>query len=267
MLAIATGRYCYISNRNCKVLPSAVMTLSRIWVSILQFCVLSFVILPILPDKSYGPYNAFNLHHAWIMVVPNIRPGVSGRLCCFALDKTALWCALARIFPGAGFQYCYYDWVNMPAKERPMRQGRGSFRSGYSDCQPKLCWCALRWSVPSCHQPCSTNCCRRWVLVWVCGFVVTLLDWNRFHVSSSDLPLPETGDPTEIHVALGFGLLYAGVLLCSAWLSDIAGKSGFLIYRRHDRRLDRCGCHHSVQPAPVLARQIECQSSGIQQFQ
>ena len=38
-------------------------------ISILQFAVLSFVILPILPDRNYGPYAALNPHQAWLMVV------------------------------------------------------------------------------------------------------------------------------------------------------------------------------------------------------
>ena len=38
-------------------------------VSILQFAVLSFVILPILPDQDYGPYNVLNPYQIWWMVV------------------------------------------------------------------------------------------------------------------------------------------------------------------------------------------------------
>ena len=30
---------------------------------------LSFVILPVLPDQDYGPYNALNPHQIWLMVV------------------------------------------------------------------------------------------------------------------------------------------------------------------------------------------------------
>jgi len=43
------------------------------------------------------------------------------------------------------------------------------------------------------------------------------------------LPMPETSNPTEIHAALGFGLLFAVVLFCSAWLSDVAGSKGLYI--------------------------------------
>jgi len=38
-------------------------------ISILQFAVLTFIILPILPDKNYGPYEAIDPYQIWLMVV------------------------------------------------------------------------------------------------------------------------------------------------------------------------------------------------------
>ena len=38
-------------------------------ISILQFAVLTFIILPILPDKNSGPYEAINPYQIWLMVV------------------------------------------------------------------------------------------------------------------------------------------------------------------------------------------------------
>src|SRR5574340_50471 len=38
-------------------------------IAVLQFSVLTFIVLPILPDRNYGPYDAFNPHQAWLMVV------------------------------------------------------------------------------------------------------------------------------------------------------------------------------------------------------
>jgi uncharacterized membrane protein (DUF4010 family) len=35
----------------------------------LKFAVITFVVLPILPDRAYGPLGAFNPHEIWIMVV------------------------------------------------------------------------------------------------------------------------------------------------------------------------------------------------------
>jgi len=35
----------------------------------LKFAVVTFVVLPFLPDRSFGPYSAFNPHEIWLMVV------------------------------------------------------------------------------------------------------------------------------------------------------------------------------------------------------
>ena len=37
--------------------------------SILQFILLTLVILPVIPDKAYGPYDFFNPYNVWLMVV------------------------------------------------------------------------------------------------------------------------------------------------------------------------------------------------------
>jgi uncharacterized membrane protein (DUF4010 family) len=41
--------------------------------------------------------------------------------------------------------------------------------------------------------------------------------------------LPTTSNPTELKTALGFGVLYAVVLLAAAWLSDFAGSRGLYV--------------------------------------
>ncbi|MDP1897333.1 MAG: DUF4010 domain-containing protein, partial [Sulfurimicrobium sp.] len=38
-------------------------------ISIFQFAVLTFIILPILPNQNYGPYKTLNPHQIWLMVV------------------------------------------------------------------------------------------------------------------------------------------------------------------------------------------------------
>ena len=46
--------------------------------SILQFAALSFVILPVLPNQEYGPYQAFNPYQTWMMVVLISGVGLAG---------------------------------------------------------------------------------------------------------------------------------------------------------------------------------------------
>ena len=68
--------------------------------------------------------------------------------------------------------------------------------------------------------------------VFACGIVpglaLTLYSWRTL-VAAGDLPMPEVKNPTELKTAVSFGLLYAVVLLASAWLQDIAGNSGVFI--------------------------------------
>jgi uncharacterized membrane protein (DUF4010 family) len=60
------------------------------------------------------------------------------------------------------------------------------------------------------------------------GVAATLWGWRQLEGGRS-LPLPEVANPTEIKTALGFGALYALVLVLSAWLQDIAGSRGLYL--------------------------------------
>ncbi len=46
--------------------------------SVLQFSVLSFIILPLLPNRDYGPYGALNPYQIWWMVVLIAGVGLAG---------------------------------------------------------------------------------------------------------------------------------------------------------------------------------------------
>lgn len=46
--------------------------------SILQFVLLSLVILPVVPDQTYGPYGFFNPYNIWLMVVLIVGISLSG---------------------------------------------------------------------------------------------------------------------------------------------------------------------------------------------
>ena len=66
MLAIGTTVLLYFK---AQLRGIATRLEARDWISMLQFGVLSLVILPILPDREYGPYDALNPHQIWLMVV------------------------------------------------------------------------------------------------------------------------------------------------------------------------------------------------------
>jgi uncharacterized membrane protein (DUF4010 family) len=190
-------------------------------VSILQFSVLTFVILPILPDRNYGPYDAFNPHQAWVMVVLISGLSLAGYI-ALHLIKHRYGAPLLGVFGGmvsstaTSLVYARYyksnaDMLRLSAVVILIANLVVLVRLAAESAivSPRI--------VPHLLPVLATG--------LVCGFAGSMLRWRKLQ-TSGELPLPETANPTELHAALGFGLLYAAVLLCSAWLSDIAGSKG-----------------------------------------
>jgi uncharacterized membrane protein (DUF4010 family) len=44
----------------------------------MQFLLITLVILPIMPDRSFGPNDALNLHNIWLMVVVIVGISLAG---------------------------------------------------------------------------------------------------------------------------------------------------------------------------------------------
>jgi uncharacterized membrane protein (DUF4010 family) len=57
------------------------------------------------------------------------------------------------------------------------------------------------------------------------GLAVALYNWRKMN-DTSDLFVPETANPAELHTAIRFGILYVVILLGSAWMKNIAGSQG-----------------------------------------
>jgi uncharacterized membrane protein (DUF4010 family) len=190
-------------------------------ISILQFAVLSFVILPILPDRNFGPYDALNPHQAWLMVV--LVSGVS----------LAGYAALRLAGPqhGAPMMGLLGGLVSSTATtvvfSRHARAHAALARSAMVVIMIASLMVLLRLTVmaalvaPAIIEPLAKVFTGGLVL----GLAVTAFGWRRLE-AQGELPMPEVRNPTEIRTALGFGALYAVVLFCSAWLSDVAGAKG-----------------------------------------
>jgi uncharacterized membrane protein (DUF4010 family) len=190
-------------------------------ISILQFAVLSFVILPILPDRNYGPYEALNPYQAWLMVV--LVSGVS--LAGYAALR------LAGPQQGAPMMGLLGGLVSSTATtvvfSRHAHANNALARTAMVVIMVASLMVLLRLMVmaavvaPDVIEPLAKVFTGGLVL----GLAVTAFGWRRLD-SQGDLPMPEVRNPTEIRTALGFGALYAVVLFCSAWLSDVAGAKG-----------------------------------------
>ncbi len=190
-------------------------------ISILQFAVLSFVVLPILPDRNFGPYEALNPHQVWLMVV--LVSGVS----------LAGYAALRMAGPqhGAAMMGLLGGLVSSTATavvfSRHARAQAALARAAMVAIMIASLVALARLTViaavvaPAIVAPLAKVFAGGLIL----GLAVTAFGWRRLE-AQGELPMPEVRNPTEIRTALGFGALYAIVLFCSAWLSDVAGPRG-----------------------------------------
>jgi uncharacterized membrane protein (DUF4010 family) len=192
--------------------------------SILQFAVLSFVVLPILPNESYGPYDALNPYQIWWMVVLISGLSLAGYAALrFAGQRHGA--LLTGIFGGVA--------SSTATTLAFSRHGRAN--PGFTPLASVVIltanWVVLiRLTVVVGVVAPALFADMIWVLAggMLAGLVWLVLAWRKLDESTSpDLsPVLELGNPTEIRMALSFGLLYAAVLLATAWLTDWAGQAG-----------------------------------------
>ncbi len=190
-------------------------------VAVLQFSVLTFIVLPILPDQSYGPYAAFNPHQAWLMVV--LISGIS------LAGYTALHLVGTRYgAPLLGFLGGLVSSTAttlLYAKNSKSNQTLAHLAASVIVIAGMMV--LLRLLVISAVVAYGTLPALLPVLAggFLFGLAVALYNWRKMS-KATGLNIPETSNPAELHTAIGFGLLYVGVLLISAWMQDVAGSRG-----------------------------------------
>lgn len=193
-------------------------------VAILQFAVLTFVILPILPDQNYGPYDAVNPYQAWLMVV--LISGIS------LTGYAALQIVGARY--GAPLLGFLGGLVSSTATTLSYAKRSKATPAMLEIAASVIIIAALvvliRLLVVSAVVAYSALPALLPVLIGglLLGFGVALFNWRRL-THTQELHFPETSNPAELHTAISFGLLYVAVLLAAAWMADFAGNQGLYV--------------------------------------
>ncbi|MBN8442963.1 MAG: MgtC/SapB family protein [Dechloromonas sp.] len=197
---------------------------ARDWISILQFGVLSLVILPILPNEEFGPHGALNPYQLWWMVV--LISGVS--LAGYAALQFAgprYGTAFVGVFGGLASSTATTMVYARQAKSAPEMGSVAALVIILANLVMVLRVAVLAAVVaPAAIASLATALVPGLVL----GALTILFYWRRLG-NGGPLVRPATGNPTELRTALGFGALYAVVLLCAAWLSDKVGNSGLYV--------------------------------------
>jgi uncharacterized membrane protein (DUF4010 family) len=189
--------------------------------SILQFAVLSFIILPILPDREFGPYSTLNPHQIWLMVVLISGLSLAGYV-ALKLAGQRYGAPLLGILGGMASStattliYARHGRVNDSLAQMAViviLLANLVVQVRLAVVSAAICPSILPSLLPVLASG------------LIAGLVVTAYWWKKLQ-TSREIPLPEIKNPTELRTSVGFGLLYAVVLFCAAWLQDYAGSKG-----------------------------------------
>lgn len=189
-------------------------------VSVLQFLVVTFIVLPILPDRTYGPYEVLNPRSIWLMVVLVSGIGLASYMALRLVGErhgALLAGALGGLVSSTATTVAY---------GRSSRDSAGAERLALvavpvANLMPLARVAVLAAVVaPALLAPLAPVLAA----ALAAGGAVYALALRRGEVGT--VQAAGTRNPAQIGTALQFGALYAVVLLASAWLSDLAGSQG-----------------------------------------
>ena len=190
-------------------------------VAVLQFSVLTFIVLPILPDQNYGPYDAFNPHQAWLMVV--LISGISlAGYAALQMVGTRYGAPLLGFFGGLVSSTATTMIYAKHGKNNPVMSNLAALVIVIASMVVLLRLMVVSAVVAYDALPGLLPMLTGGMLF---GLMAALYNWRKVG-RTPELYVPETSNPAELHTAIGFGLLYVIVLLGAAWMADIAGSQG-----------------------------------------
>lgn len=193
-------------------------------VAVLQFSVLTFIILPILPNQDYGPYHAINPHQAWLMVV--LISGISlAGYAALQVVGTRYGAPILGFFGGLVSSTATTLIYAKHGKLNPAMSYLASSVIVIASLVVILRLMVVSAVVAYGALPKLMPVLSAGLLF---GLMVALYNWRRMD-KATELYMPETSNPAELHSAIGFGLLYVFVLLGTAWMEDIAGSQGLYV--------------------------------------
>lgn len=191
--------------------------------AIMQFVVISLVVLPVLPDQTYGPYDVINPRQVWWMVVLIVGLNLAG-YAAFRLFGSRAGTALAGILGGVISSTAT---TISYARQTKTDSGRDAvavlvvwIASGVVFVRVMLEIGAVAPDfLPTAAGPLS--------VMLLLFLALTALRW-RSGDNPGESPM-EPGNPSELKPAVLFGALYAVVLLVLAAAEDWLGDTGLYV--------------------------------------
>jgi uncharacterized membrane protein (DUF4010 family) len=191
--------------------------------AIMRFVLLTLVILPVLPNQTFGPFDVLNPRHMWLMVVLIVGISLGGYL-AYKLLGDRVGTLLAGILGGT-----------ISSTATTVTYGRMG-RLGKDTASLSAVVILLASTVVFVRvlveiavvAPASLRVSAPPLIALLLAFGgLSHLAWSRREADAG--AMPEQGNPTEMRFALAFGLLYGVILLAVAAGKEWFGDEGLYV--------------------------------------
>lgn len=188
--------------------------------AIMQFALITAIILPIVPDKGFGPFGVVNLHQLWLMVVLVVGISLFGYLAYRVVGAHA-GLLMSGILGGLISSTATTVSYSRRAAGAPSAAQGAAFVIAaastvlYGRLLAEI-WAAAPTRAGEIMPPV--------VVLGTVSVAMAAVMWGR--AKSGGNGLPEQKNPSELRVALVFALVYGVVLVAAAAAHEYIGDRG-----------------------------------------
>lgn len=192
--------------------------------AIMQFAAISLVILPILPDENYGPYEVFNPRDIWMMVILIVGLGLGGYFIYKAVGKNA-----GTVLNGILGGLVSSTATTVTFARRVTKSPKMARLAAFIILTASTVALVRVLVEVAIVTPQNLGVIAPPIIVELVFMAILcgILYWHNQTKDMEELPEPE--NPAQLKTALVFGGLYAIILFAVAAAKDYFGESGLYV--------------------------------------
>ncbi|MBN2242701.1 MAG: MgtC/SapB family protein [Acidobacteria bacterium] len=194
-------------------------------VAMFQFGLIAFIILPVLPNRGFGPSQALNPYNIWLMVVLIGGINLVGYVILKLTGKQ--WGGpVLGILGGIVSSTATTLSFSRHTKKNIDFSLMGAVIVSLAS---TVVLVRVAFLVGIIHSELLNEMVFPLTLMFLCGLVPTFIVWRKTRTQDVGASAPETQNPVELRRALLFGFIYAVVLLAVSAGKQYLGNKGVYI--------------------------------------
>lgn len=187
--------------------------------AIFQFVLIAMVILPLLPDETYGPYDVLNPFKVWLMVVLIVAISLSAYV-AYRIVGVRAGSVLGGILGGLISSTATTVSYARQCKNNPKLVGTAAFVIVVAS---TIVLVRVAIEIAAVARGLLPELLPPFIAVFVLMTVISV--WLYYRLQQSKAEPTEHSNPSQLKPALIFGAMYAVVLLLVAFVRDQFGDT------------------------------------------